>query len=350
MDISRSVRRRRSAGAALAVLAFALTVAACGSSGDSSSSSSTSTAGKAAANANKAVRIAYLSFAVANSYDAPMLAAAQTVAKGNNSTIKVFDANNDPKKQFAQLQTATSSGDYDAIIVQPIFGTGLITGVQDAIAAGKKVVNMDQILGKDMSTDQPQVEGLSGNVVFVPTEIGTKLGKLVTQACQEKSLDPCNVGYLFDIKASALDVAIKKSFDAAIAGSPVKVVAQGESFFTPALGLKAAQNMLQAHSDMNLIVGSDQGIEGAITAIGKKKVILVGYGGSATGIQGVAAGKWYGDVAQLPASEGRLATEAAIEAVRTGAKAGGVNPVADLPAEGVVTKDNADQFTGEWPG
>jgi ribose transport system substrate-binding protein len=348
VDISRSVRRRRSAGAALAVLACALTVAACGSSGDSSSS--TSTAGKAAANANKPVRIAYLSFAVANSYDAPMLAAAQAVAKGNNSSIKVFDANNDPKKQFAQLQTATSSGDYDAIIVQPIFGTGLITGVQDAIAAGKKVVNMDQILGKDLSTDQPQVDGLSGNVVFVPTEIGTKLGKLVTQACQEKSLDPCKVGYLFDIKASALDLAIKKSFDEAIAGSPVKVVAQGESFFTPALGLKAAQNMLQAHSDMNLIVGSDQGIEGAVQAIGKKKVILVGYGGSSTGIQGVAAGKWYGDVAQLPASEGRLAAEAAIKAVRTGAKAGGVNPVADLPAQGVVTKDNADQFTGEWPG
>jgi ribose transport system substrate-binding protein len=209
---------------------------------------------------------------------------------------------------------------------------------------------MDQILGKDMSTDQPQVDGLSGNVVFVPTEIGTKLGKLVTQACSEQSLDPCKVGYLFDIKASALDVAIKKSFDEAVAGSPVKIVAQGESFFTPALGLKAAQNMLQAHSDLNLIVGSDQGIEGAIQAIGKKKVILVGYGGSATGIQGVAAGKWYGDVAQLPASEGRLATEAAIKAVRTGAKAGGVNPVADLPAEGVVTKDNADQFTGEWPG
>jgi ribose transport system substrate-binding protein len=350
VDISRCVRRHRSAGAALAVLAAALTVAACGSSGGSGSSSSTSTASKAAANANKPVRIAYLSFAVANSYDAPMLAAAQAVAKGNNSSIKVFDANNDPKKQFAQLQTATSSGDYDAIIVQPIFGTGLITGVQDAISAGKKVVNMDQILGKDLSTDQPQVEGLSGNVVFVPTEIGSKLGKLVTQACQEKSLDPCKVGYLFDIKASALDLAIKKSFDEAIAGSPVKVVAQGESFFTPALGLKAAQNMLQAHSDMNLIVGSDQGIEGAVQAIGKKKVVLVGYGGSATGIQGVAAGKWYGDVAQLPASEGRLAAEAAIKAVRTGAKAGGVNPVADLPAAGVVTKDNADQFTGEWPG
>jgi ribose transport system substrate-binding protein len=349
VDISRYAPRHRSAGAALAVLVAALTVAACGSSGDSDSASS-STTSKAAANANKPVRIAYLSFAVANSYDAPMLAAAQTVAKDNNSTIKVFDAANDPKKQFAQLQTATSSGDYDAIIVQPIFGTGLITGVQDAIAAGKKVVNMDQILGKDLSTDQPQVDGLSGNVVFVPTQIGTKLGKLVTQACQEQSLDPCKIGFLYDIKASALDVAIKKSFDEAVAGSPVKIVAQGESFFTPANGLKAAQNMLQAHSDLNLIVGSDQGIEGAVQAIGKKKVILVGYGGSAAGIQGVAAGKWYGDVAQLPASEGRLAALAAIKAVRTGAKTGGQNPVAQLPAEGVVTKDNADQFTGEWPG
>jgi ribose transport system substrate-binding protein len=330
-----TLSRRARSGAAAGILAGALALSACASSDDSSSSSSTT---KAPSTANKPVRIAYLSFAVANSYDAPMLAAAQAIAKENSSTIKVFDANNDPKKQFAQLQTATSSGDYDAIIVQ------------DAITAGKKVVNMDQILGKDLSTDQPQVDGLSGNVVFVPTEIGTKLGKLVTQACQAQSLDPCKVGYLFDIKASALDVAIKKSFDAAVAGSPVKVVAQGESFFTPANGLKAAQNMLQAHSDLNLIVGSDQGIEGAVQAIGNKKVILVGYGGSAAGIAGVAAGKWYGDVAQLPASEGRLAAQAAIKAVRTGAKAGGVNPVADLPAAGVVTKDNADQFTAEWPG
>jgi len=347
VDISRSARRRYGASVTGVAVAAALTLAACGSSDSSSSSSSSSAATTAS---TKPVRIAYLSFAVANSYDAPMLAAAQTVAKENNATIKVFDANNDPKTQFAQLQTATSSGDYDAIIVQPIFGTGLITGVQDAIAAGKKVVNLDQILGKDMSTDQPQVDGLSGNVVFVPTEIGAKLGRLVTQSCQEKNLNPCKVGYLYDIKASALDVAIRKSFDQAVGDGPVRVVAQGESFFAPAKGLAATQNMLQAHPDLNLIVGSDQGIEGAVQAIGKKKVALVGYGGSATGIQGVAAGTWYGDVAQLPASEGRLATQAAIKAVRTGAKAGGVNPVADLPAQGVVTKENADQFTGEWPG
>jgi ribose transport system substrate-binding protein len=339
--------RSRLTAALAALAACALLVAACGGDDESSSGS---TAAKSGAANDKKVRIAYLSFAVANSYDAPMLAAAQTVAQENNAEIQVFDAANDPKKQFAQLQTAASSGRFDAIIVQPIFGTGLITGVQDAIANKVKVVNMDQILGKDLSTDQPQVDGLSGNVVFVPTEIGDKLGKLVVDACASKSLDPCKIGYLYDIKASALDVAIRGAFQKAIAGSPVKIVAQGESFFTPAKGLAAAQNMLQAHPDLNLIVGSDQGIEGAVQALGKKPVLLVGYGGSAAGIQGVAAGQWFGDVAQLPASEGRLAAQAAIKAVREGKDTGGQNPVADLPAEGVVTKDNASQFTAEWPG
>ena len=70
-------------------------------------------------------KIAYLSFAVANSYDAPMLAAAKSVAKAQGASVTVFDAANDPKKQLAQLQTAITSKQYDGIIVQPIFGPQL---------------------------------------------------------------------------------------------------------------------------------------------------------------------------------------------------------------------------------
>jgi ribose transport system substrate-binding protein len=331
--------------AVLTALAMALAVAACG--GDDKTSSSGS---GGSGDAGKKVRIAYLSFAVANSYDAPMLAAAQDVAKKGNAEITVFDAKNDPKRQFAQLQNAASSGRFDGIIVQPIFGPGLVPGVQDAIGRKVAVVNMDQILGEDLSTSQPQVDGLSGNVVFVPTDIGTKLGKLTVQACAEKKLDPCNVGYLFSIKVSALDTAIRKAYDTAIEGSPVKVVAEGESFFTPAKALAATQNMLQAEPGMAVIVGADQGIQGAEQALGGKAVVLIGYGGSEAALKGVASGKWYGDVAQLPATEGRLAAEALIKAVRDGQKSGGIDPVADLPDAGVVTKGNVSQFKGEWPG
>jgi ribose transport system substrate-binding protein len=341
--------RYRRRGAALAAVAAAgLALAACSSNSSTSSSSSSGSAGKP-------LSIAYLSFAVENSYDAPMLAAAQAVAADNNATLKVFDANNSPQTQYSQLQDAINSGQYQGIIVQPIFGTGLTGLVKQAIAKGIKVVNMDQILGPDLSTDKPQVPGLSANVAFVPTEIGTKLGNLVVQACQANHLNPCNVGYLYDIKASALDVAIHGAFAKAIASAPsVKVAAEGQSFFSPTVGLTAVQNMLQANPSLNLIVGSDQGIEGgvqAVTAAHKTgKVILVGYGASAAALSGVASGAWFGDVAQAPASEGRLAVTAMIKALRDGKNSGGIDPVAGLPNNGIVTKANAGQFTAEWPG
>jgi ribose transport system substrate-binding protein len=334
-------------GSALAALAATgLALAACSSSSTTAASSSSS---------GKHLSIAYLSFAVENSYDAPMLAAAQAVAADNNATLKVFDANNSPQTQYSQLQDAINSGQYQGIIVQPIFGTGLTGLVSQAIGKGIKVVNMDQILGANLSTDKPQVSGLSANVAFVPTEIGTKLGNLVVQACKTKNLNPCNVGYLYDIKASALDVAIHGAFAKAIAADPsVKVVAQGQSFFSPTVGLTAVQNMLQANPSLNLIVGSDQGIEGgaqALTTAHKTgKVILVGYGASAAALQGVSSGAWFGDVAQAPASEGRLAVLAMVKALRDGKSSGGIDPVAGLPDNGIVTKANASQFTAEWPG
>lgn len=328
--------------------AAAIALTGCSSTGGGSTSTST-------ANANKTLQIAYMSFAVANSYDAPMLAAAEAEAADSNAKLTVFDANNDPQAQFTQLQNAITSGKYQGIITQPILGTGLMSLVSQAIAKGIKVVNIDQILGPDLSTDKSQVKGLSANVTFVPTKIGTQLGQQVIEACASKNLDPCNVGYLYDIKASALDVAMNKSFLAAIKSTPaVKVVAEGEDFFTPANGLKAVQDMLQSHPDLSLIVGSDQGLEGAVQALAATnktgKILLVGFGASAAGVAGVTSGAWYSNVAQAPASEGRLGVKALVEAIRTGKVSGTIDPVAALPNHGLVTKANAKEFTPEWPG
>lgn len=303
---------------------------------------------------DKPLEIAYMSFAVANSYDAPMLAAAQAIAADNNAKVTVFDANNDPKVQYQQLQDAIASGKYAGIITQPIFGTGLVDLVKQAIEKGIKVVNMDQILGPDLNTLEPQVEGLSANVTFVPTELGRKLGEQTVAACASKNLNPCNVGYLYNIKASALDVALTEAFTTAIKGSPVKVVAEGEAYFTPSVALGAVQNMLQAHPEINLIAAADQGLQGATQAIegaGKKgQILMVGFGGSAVAVANVKSGLWFSDIAQAPATEGRLAMKALIEAIRNNKVSGAINPFADLPNNGVITKDTAGQFTGEWLG
>jgi ribose transport system substrate-binding protein len=349
MSDSRQRWRRRLTGAA--ALSAAVVLAGC-SSATSGSTSSSAPAQSAAPTGT--AQIAYLSFAVANSYDAPMLAAAQTAASMNNAKLTVFDAKNDPKAQYAQLQNVISSGTYQGIILQPIFGTGLTDLVSQAIAKGIKVVNIDQILGPDLTTADPQVQGLSANVTFVPTDMGTKLGQLTVKACASKNLNPCKVGYLYDIKASSLDVAIQKAFAAATTGSPVQVVAEGQDFFTPAGGLKAVQDMLTAHPDLNAVVGSDQGIEGAVQALASAnkngKVLLVGYGGSAAGLSGVGDGSWFGTIMQTPATEGQQGVQALVKAIRDNTVTGGVDPLASLTDQGVVTSANVKSFTAEWPG
>jgi ribose transport system substrate-binding protein len=179
----RARRRAPRYGAVVAAVAVTgLALAAC-SSNSNNSSASTSASSSSSASSSKPVNVAYMSFAVENSYDAPMLAAAEAVASAENATVKVFDANNSPQTQYEELQTVISSGQYNGIIVQPIEDTNLIPLVQQAISKGIKVVNMDQILGTSYSTDAPQVTGLSANVTFIPTQIGTKLGQQVVAAC-----------------------------------------------------------------------------------------------------------------------------------------------------------------------
>jgi ribose transport system substrate-binding protein len=343
-----------------AFAAAALGLAACSSSSSSTtapaatSATASSSAAATTSAAPKALNIAYLSFAVDNSYDAPMLAAAQAVASADGANLKVFDADNNPQTQYDQLQTVINSGQYNGIITQPIESTGLVTLVKQAIAKGIKVVNMDQILGPSLSTAAPQVAGLSANVTFVPTLIGTQLGQQVVAACASKKLSPCKVGYLYDIKASSLDTAIYGGFSAAIKGSPVQVVTSGQSFFTPTTGLSAVETMLQAVPGLDLIVGSDQGIEGAMTALSttdkSDHVLLVGYGASAAAVAGIESGAVFSDVAQAPSAEGTLAVKALVAAIQSGKVSGAINPVAAFPDNGVVTKANASSFTPEWQG
>jgi ribose transport system substrate-binding protein len=354
------------------LLGVTLILAACSGSAASSAPAASEAAPTTAASAvpseaaasaapsvnDKPLEIAYLSFAVANSYDAPMLAAAKAAAAANNANLTVFDANLDPAAQTKQLQDAIASGKYDAIITQPLYGAGLVADVEKAIAAGIKVGNIDQILGADQTTADAQVDGLSANVAFVPKTLGTKIGELVVKACAEKAANPCNVGYIWSVKAAALDQTLRKAFDDVIASHPeIKVVSDdGESFYTTPAGLTAAQNIIQAHPDVTIIMGADQAITGAVQAVDaanlKDKVALIGYGGGAVALQDIKNGIRYGTVMQMPATEGRLGTEQLIKAIRSGTPAPGVDPLDSLPEGGVVTKANVDQFLplAEWPG
>ncbi len=344
MRQSQTVRLRRTFAIAAAATA-ALALAACSTPAPDAGDTPT----------EETLQIAYISFAVANTYDEPMLAEAQKVADANNAELTVFDGNLDPSLQATLIQDVIASGQYDGIITQPVYGPAIVDVVKEAIAAGITVVNIDQILGDDFTTSETQVEGLSANVVFVPSDLGTKLGEQVVEACATQDLDPCNVAFLHDVKASAIGVALWEAFQAATAGTPVTVVAEGETFYNPAAAQTAIADILTANPNLNLIATSDQGLQGGVQAIeaagrSVSDFLLVGYGGSAWGQGKVADGVVFADVVQAPATEGRLGMEALIDALRNGKNHGDVDPFADFPNNGVMTKDTAGEFTGEWAG
>ena len=309
--------------------------------------------GASSPNAKK-LRLAYLSYAVANPYDAPMLAAARTAAAANNATVTVFDANNDANAQFAQLQNIIALGKkrYDGVIIQPIYGAGLMKLAKQAIAKGLKVGNIDQTLGTNFSTARKQVPGLSSNVIFVPAELGRKLGVLTVRACNKLGKSSCKVGYIYGFKGYNPDTPVKAAFDKAIAaGKNIEVVAEGQGFFSAEGGLTATQTILQAHSDIDVLVAPDQsltGAQGPITASGRKDLLTVGWGGSSLAFQRLKAGSQFGSVIQLPATTGAAGVAEVVKAIRTGKNAPGRDVRASLPDGGMVVKGNVKKFTPEF--
>ena len=299
-------------------------------------------------------RIAYLSASSANTFLLASVGEMQRLADEHNIELVEFDAQFNAEPQTTQLQDAIASGQYDGIILVALNGPGLVPDVEAALASGLQVVLFNQIVGDDLSTNEPQVDGIAASVLAPPVTTGERAGRLTIQACE--GLDPCRVVYLFGIRGIPLDVALRQGFDSAVAGhANIEVVAEGEGMYLgPEGGINAIQDILQAQPDFDVVVGADQSLQGVelvLTDEGKLEgVALIGLGGSSPAIDGVRDGRWFATVYYAPASEGRLAMEAMIAALSDGTITGGIDPNANFLDEGLVTSANVDQFTAEWDG
>jgi ribose transport system substrate-binding protein len=281
--------------------------AACGSDDDDS-------AGDAGGGEKtKVEKIAFFGFASANSFAQATYAGIKEEAAKQGIEVKFFDPNFDAGKQVSQIQNAITSGEYQAFIVQANDGNAVVPPIREAINEGITVVGEFTPVGTKYDTIEPQVPGL----IFVgeaPTENGTALGEMGVEAC--KGTDPCNVAYLEGFKSLPLDNARTEAVKQALSTAPnVKVVASVEGGYTQDTGLKAAQNVLQAHPDVNVMIGSSQAIAGAEQAIkdAGAKVKLIGNGGSHQAVAAVKDGRWFATYVIAEKSAGAKATELAIK-------------------------------------
>ena len=299
-------------------------------------------------------RIAYLSASSANTFLLASVGEMQRLADENNIEIVEFDAQFNAELQTTQLQDVIASGQYDGIILVALNGPGLVPDVEAALAGGMQVVLFNQIVGADLSTNEPQVDGIAASVLAPPVVTGERAGRLTIQACE--GLDPCRVVYFFGIRGIPLDVALRQGFDSVVVDHPsIQVVAEGEGqYLGPERGINAIQDILQVQPEFDVVVGADQSLQGVELVLTEEgmlgDVALIGLGGSSPAVEGVRVGRWFATVFYAPASEGRLAMEAMIAALADGTITGGVDPNAGFLDEGLVTSANVDQFTAEWDG
>lgn len=321
------MRGYQSARVAMLLLVVTVVLAACSNSGSGASGDGLSSTGE-----KEQVRIALFTLLNANPYFAGTAKGVEAAATADGAaTVEVFDGNLDPAQQQAQIQDAVTSGRFDALIVQPIDGPTVATGVEDAIAEGLTVVGVTFAVGDDPRPLEPQVEGMAASVQIDQPAFGRELGELTVDACKDR--DPCEVAILIGGSDLSGDLAQEEGIREVLdANASIEIVDRQEGAYAPDPSYQVTQNLLQAHPSLDVVVTiADEmaiGVEQAIEEAGRAgEVAVIGSGTSGYGVQAVQDGRWFATVVSRPETEGRVAAELAIAAVRgEEIEVTGVNP------------------------
>lgn len=295
--------------ALVAATTLALPVTACSRPGTDAGTATT------AAPAGKTLSIGFFGFAKANSFAQATWAGIQSYAAAHNATATFLDPNFDGPTQVNQLQDAVTSKRYDVVIVQANDGTAIVNPVKQAVAAGITVVIEFTPVGGRYDTTEAQVPGTI-SIVDAPTINGEGLATLGLGACEQVPAKPCKVAYLQGFENFPLDTARTNAVVDALQAGGAEVVANVVGGYTPDSGRAAFQNVLQAHPEVNVVIGSSQAIQGAAPLAAGKDIQFVGNGGSTQAFEGVLSGAWYGAYVIPEKAEGAKAAELGLAKAR----------------------------------
>lgn len=289
--------------------------------------------------AAKAVpHVAFFGFATDNSFAQATWKGVQEATKKYGGTETFLNGDFSATTQVSQLEDEITSGQYNVFVIQANDGSAVVPEVKKAIKKGIVVVAEFTQVGSNYSEIAPQVPG-EISVVESAVLNGTDLGKLAIGACG--SLATCNVVYYQGFPTLPLDVARTKAVLAELkTDMHVKLLEDPVGGYLQSTGETVTEDVLAAHPDVNVIIGSSQAMEGATIELKAKgllgKVKIVGNGGSTQAVNFVKAGTWYGTFGIPEVTDGYDATLYGIEKLQ-----GGMPPTA-------VNSANLGPAGGEW--
>ena len=349
MFIYKRVARSTLVTSAAAVM---LLVSACGASSSTNSSS-------ASGNNTKPLSIAFLAASSQNGYNQAVYQGAENFAKTlkQKVTFRLLDGQFDNNTQLSQMQNATSTSQYDGVIVVPNDGPSLAAAFPTTNPI--PVVTVLNPIGPDIDKMTPQVAGVVSTVAVSPSAAAAKQAEGVVKYCAV--IDPCNVIIIVGNLSASLDVARLAAYKKVLgAESNIKIVATTQGAYDRDTSLTAITNVLQAHKNVNVLLSNaDQQTSGAQIAfqnagIDLSNVYLTGGGGTKDAVKAVRTGLWQSDYINFPVSMGLAAMEQLYNAIegKTVTKVVDADTVGGK-VEPYATKQTlalTPDFTGEWAG
>ena len=277
-------------------------------------------------------------------YYAAQLQAAQDQAKKAGCTVSTSDGQNDMSKQIGDVEDMVSK-EVNLLILNPRDPEGLVPAVNAAAKAGVKVVVIDSGLDP------------KANYVTLVQSSNDRNGFLVGQWIAKKMAGkPMKIALLSGDKGNIVGQERRLGVLRGIAEGQLvnegkagfEIVAQGWGGWNNDGGLKAMEDILTAHPDVNVVLGENDsmvlGARKALEATGKTKDVLLvaAADGQKEALQMIKEGKYGATGLNDPDLVGRTAVDVGMKALA------GTLPAdfskLDYTTPAVITKDNVDKY------
>lgn len=355
-------RMRHVALLATGILITAIIAAGCGSGSDSTGDGGTTQSGDAGSATEESLDIAFFGISARNVYTNEMFEAMKKKAAEINVNLEQFDGEYEGGPQIRQVEDATTSGRFDAMIIMPNDAVSIVPAAEKAMEEGITVSAVQNALGTDPAGIKPIVEGLTTQVVENPILGAEETAKQVNVACE--GIDPCEALLLWGNTAASYEQAKVKPFEEVLDPN-VDVVSEINTEFLREEGRTGTEDALQAHPGLDVVFttgdqmtyGAQDAIEaaGKVAGTGEGEIALIGNGASYEGVEQIRAGKWLGSFVLLPQTMGVKCLEVTAAAARgeevseaeRGIDQSTLSPVGPEATKQSLEKDPS--FKGEFP-
>lgn len=338
------------ATAALVVLAGAVALTGCSVASAQQKSDPSASSVKSSVSDPSKLKVAYFVSAANNTYLKASIDEAKKYAAEHKFSIDIFDGQFSAQVQYDQMQTALTSGKYNAFAVMSNDGNlecKFLT--KDAPAAHVLVTLINQaICGRGPN---------AGDALWQPGTVTIAAGQTLdgynawVDDVMKTNPNGGNIALITGPALSTNTVSFHTAAKKFAANPKFHVVADQQTDYTTGQAFSAAQTIIQSHPDLNMIMSNFSGMtRGVVQATLGTKVSLYDFGGDQWSLDNVKSGVLTSTVMMLPRTEVSDALSGLVNTVEGKPVPHFIDFMKSktLPGTPFVTKNNVDKFTAEY--